>query len=388
MKMICLLAILLIVTSCAPSFNKQDEVVEETQDETSQETAIIPSYNLTEETYRVLLPYKLSKARGVIVNQVANRLDIDELEEGLRGHSKDVFDPEDYYFQEGQYITKDMAYDWLERYEEGEEELGLNPELNIETDEEDADPAELIKEEQNNPKYLSYVLEQNYLTKTEDNVVQLGGVSIGIALKSTYRFQTEIGGPDYYQDIPEDEMLKEANSIAQEVVQRTREIAGLENVPIMIAIYREEAYDSIVPGNFIAKTVVSKGSSSIGDWESIDEEFMLFPSNSAEEKYPDISANLQDFEQDVADYFPNYVSVVGKGFYRDEQLEKLTIEIPVSFNGKAEVIGFTQYIYGLVIDGFQQAHYALEINITSNGQQEALITRSIGEEEPTVHIYH
>ncbi|MRH44570.1 CamS family sex pheromone protein [Aquibacillus halophilus] len=387
LKVFLMIMILLILASCAPSFNKQDEVIEENQDESRQETAIIPSYNISDENYRVLLPYKISKARGVIVNQVANRLDIDEFEEGLMRHSKDAFEPDNYFFQEGQYITQDMVYGWLERYEEGEDELGLNPELNIELDENDPDyTEELIDQEEENPKYLSHILEQNYLTKTDENVVQLGGISIGIALKSTYRFQTEIGGPYYYEDISEDEMLEEANGIAQEVLERIRQIAELETVPVMIALYREESYDSIVPGSFISKTVVSEGSS-INEWESIDEEYVLFPTTTAKENYPDTSANLADFEQDVADYFPNYTSVIGKGFYADEQLQKLTIEIPVSFNGKAEIVGFTQYVYGLVMDGFQ-SHYALEINITSNDRQEGLISRKIGEDEPTVHIYH
>ncbi|MBM7572804.1 CamS family sex pheromone protein [Aquibacillus albus] len=374
-----LLGLLLVLTSCAPSFEQRDEVVEEAPDETGeQETAIIPSYNISEENYRVMLPYKLSKARGVIVNQVANRLDIDELEEGLRRHSKEAFDPDQYYFQEGQYITQDIVYDWLERYDADQEELGLNPEI---------DDASVVEEQRENPKYLSHILEQNYLVKTNENVVELGGVSIGIAMKSTYRFQTEIGGPFYYESIPEDKMLEEGNEIAREVLQRVRQIDGLLDVPILIALYREAAHDSLVPGSFVAKTVVPGDRSSIDEWDRVNEEYMLFPSSAANAKYPDISANLNDFEQDISDYFPNYVSVIGEGFYINEQLRKLTIEIPITFQGKAEVVGFTQYVYGLVMEGFQ-THYDLEINITSSDEQESLITRSAGEDEPVVHIYH
>ncbi|WP_186578444.1 CamS family sex pheromone protein [Aquibacillus kalidii] len=382
-KSLLLLSILLILTSCAPSFNKKEEnVVEENKEDVKQETAIIPSYNLSDDNYRVLIDYKISKSRGVIVNQVANRLDIDQLEEGLRRHSKDTFDTDKYYFQEGQYITEDIVYEWLERYVPKEGELGLNPEIK-KTDNEEEEK----KQQQNNPKYLSHILEQDYLTKTDDDIVRLGGISIGIAMKSVYRFQTEIGGPYYYEKISKEEMMKEANRVAKEVVQRARQIKGLEQVPIMLALYREEAQDSLVPGNFVAKTTVAKGSSSVKDWETIKEKHVLFPSNEAKKDYPDTWANLTDFESDVAEYFPNYVSVIGKGFYVDDQLRKLTIEIPITFNGKAEVIGFTQYVYGLVMEGFQN-HYDLEINITSSDKQESLITREAGEDEAYVHIYH
>ncbi len=386
-----LLLLLLFLTSCAPSFdNQEDEVVDDnTLDDTGQETAIIPSYSVSDQDYQVLLPYKLSQSRGVIVNQIANRLDIDSFEEGLRRHSTNVYDPDDYFFQEGQKITSDVVYNWLERYSEEDDSngnpLGLNPEIDLPVNEEDRDPEQILKEERENPKYLSHILEQDYLVKTEDNAVQLAGISIGIAMKSNYRFETE-DGLYYYEDISMDKMLSEANRIAKEVVTRVREIEGLEEVPIMLAVYREESRDALVPGNFVATATVDNGSNSVGDWESIDEEYILFPSTEATEKDPDTTANLDDFEKDIAEYFPNYVGVIGEGFYIDEQLQKLTLEVPIQFKGKAEVIGFTQYAYGLVMDGFQN-HYDLEINITASDNQESLIFRKAGEEEPTVHIY-
>ncbi|UFT99925.1 CamS family sex pheromone protein [Radiobacillus kanasensis] len=379
-KLILMLVGLLLLTSCAPSFdNSEEDIVEENQDQTNQETAIIPSYSLSEENYRVILPYKLGKARGVIVNQVFNRLDIDELEEGLKRHSKDVFEPDKYFFQEGQYLTEDIVYEWLGSAKPDEEgNQGLNPPL--------AENA-TKKQHQENPRYLSHILEQDYLMKTGEDRVVLGGVSIGLAMKSVYRFQTEIGGPYFFEKISKQEMLSKGQELAQKIVERMRKMEGLSKVPIMVSLYREEAQDSMVPGNFVAKTVVEEGSSSVGDWEEINEKHVLFPSDEASENYKEDANNLSFFEQDIAEYFPNYTSVIGKGFYVNDELQKLTIEIPIQFNGKAEVVGFSQYVYGLVVEGFQP-HYDLEINITSGDQQESLITREAGEEEPQVHIYH
>lgn len=381
-RLLAFLSFFLVLAACAPTFDSNDEVVEDSPiEEIGQETAIIPSYSVADQEYQILLPYKLSQSRGVIVNQVANRLDITSLENGLRRHSTTVFDPTTHFFQEGQQIGSSELYSWLERHSERHEH-GLNPEL-----EDYEDTQDQIEEERDNPRYLSHILEQNYLVKTDDNVVQLAGISLGIAMKSNYRFQTEIGGPFYYEDISEDEMLDEAERIAEEVVQRIRAKDGLQEVPLMIAIYREAPRDGLVPGNFVAKTTVQGGSSTLGSWERIDEQYVLFPSRDAREKDPDLSAVINEFQSDLSTYFPNYVGLIGEGFYQDNQLRKLTLEIPIQFNGKAEVIGFTQYVYGLMMDSFQ-VHYDLEINIKSNDRQESLIVREAGEEEPTIHIYN
>src|SRR5690625_1509151 len=93
---ILLLCTLFMLTSCAPSLNHEDEVLQNEEDSTI-ERSIVPGNQLAEDTYRMILPYRTSEARGVIVDQVSNRVDIDEMEEGLRRHSIDIFDPDDYY---------------------------------------------------------------------------------------------------------------------------------------------------------------------------------------------------------------------------------------------------------------------------------------------------
>ncbi|GAB3043052.1 CamS family sex pheromone protein [Virgibacillus ainsalahensis] len=361
-----LLSTLLIITSCAPNVN-DDEVLQE--DDSEQETSIVPSYQLTDENYRMILPYKTSEARGLITGQMANRVDIDAVEEGLRRHSKAVYDPGEYFFQEGQYITEEMALEWID---------ALNPEVDDDAGEDTY---------RDNPRYLSHILEQNFLTQNEDNSVNLNGISIGLAMKSVYRFQTETGGPYYYEDISEDQMMEKGNQIAQKILEQLRQIEGLENVPIMFAIYREEEQDSPVPGNFVAKTNVAGDSNSIGDWDSINEEVILFPSDEGRENYFEDHEIVTNFGNEIAEFFPNYVGVIGEGFYVNEELQKMTLEIPIDFYGKAEVIGFTQFIYGLVQDMFAN-YYDLEIKVTSSEKLESLIYREAGEDSPTVHVFH
>src|SRR5699024_7251149 len=127
------------------------------------------------------------------------------------------------FFQEGQQIGYSELFSWLERESESSE-FGLNPSADIDDDTATEDKIEIERE---NPKYLSHILEQNYLIRTDDNAVQLAGISIGIAMKSVYRFQTEVGGPFYHEEIEYDEMLAEATTIAEEVVNRLRAKDGL-----------------------------------------------------------------------------------------------------------------------------------------------------------------
>lgn len=399
-----LLGTLLVLTSCAPDL-QEDEVVKEDEQE-EQETSIVPNHQLSKDNYRMVLPYRPSAARGVIVNQVANRLDIDEMEEGLRRLSQEHYDPETYLFEEGQYLSENTVYSWLGREltkDQLEREVntevetlekkqmtvdkdkiredlqqGLNPPIE---DDEDKDAHE------ESPRYLSHILEHNFLVQNDDDTVSLEGISIGLAMKSVYRYQTEVGGPYYYENISKKDMLKQGYELADTVLERVRDIEGLEDVPVMIGIYREEEQSSPIPGNFVAKGFVEGGETSIDNWEDINEKYVLFPSDEAEEDHFDDQQAVNNFGNEVAKYFPNYVGVIGEGLYFNDELKQLTLEIPIEFYGQGEVIGFTQYAYGLVQDIFED-YYDLEVKITSSNQVESFIFREAGEKEPTVHIFH
>ncbi|SFB15305.1 Protein involved in sex pheromone biosynthesis [Lentibacillus halodurans] len=394
-----LLTTILILTSCTPSINNEDEVVQNEDETQQQQNSIVSSHQLSDENYRTILPYRPSASRGVTTNQLGNRVDIDELETGLRRLSKEYFDPEQYFFEEGQYLTSDMLYNWLDTYPTDEQLKTLEQRVEDDTDsfsEADLnarkqalnpplDEDEATKEDyENNPKYVSHILEQNFLKRNEDDTVELVGASIGIALKSTFTY--EVDGNTYHRDISQSEMLEKGKEIAQTVLERVRNIEELSDVPIMIALYREEDQNSPVPGNYVAKTGVEGGQASIGEWETVDEENVLFPSDEGEEKYYDTQQLVQNFGSRIEEYFPNYVGVIGKGFYKDEELQKLTLEIPLEFYGKGEVIGFTQYTYGLVEEMFQD-YYDLEVRITSNEKMESFIYWGAGDNEGTVHIY-
>lgn len=362
-----LFSALLVLVSCTSNV-KEDDKIQSDEESVDEQFSIIPSHQLTEEEYKIILPYRPSKARGAITNQIYNRLDIDEMEEGLRRHSTELYDPEKYLFEEGQYLSTDFIYTLIDE---------LNPEIKDPSKQED---------HEKNPRYLSHIVEQNYLTN-DDGTARLAGISIGIAMKSVYRFQTDIGGPSYYENIPKNTMVSEGKKIAEEVLEHVREIEELENVPILIALYREEKQSSPIPGSFVMKTIVGKDQATIEKWEDINEKNVLFPSSAAKENHYEDHEKVKKFGDEIAQYFPNYVGVVGNGFYINNNLNTLSLEVPISFYGKGEVIGFTQYSYGLVKEIFPE-YFNLEVKITSNDKVESLIYREAGTENPQVHIFN
>ncbi|PGT82497.1 hypothetical protein COD11_14950 [Bacillus sp. AFS040349] len=382
-----------LLTACAPNFGEQEEIVQETEDE-SKETAIIPKYNISDSYYRMILPFKPGEARGLVSQQLNTRLDIDEFETGLMRVAQDTFPTEkEYLYQEGQYLKGDVINSWLKRKLTGKKleetqaeakeddkeyiELGLNPALPEGTD-------NLEQKNKENPIYLAHMLEHNYLIR-KDDTVELGGVVIGLAMNSVYYFKQEDGYAREHK-ISREEILSKGNEIAQEVINRVRKTKGLENVPIVIALYEQEEKSSIVPGNFIAKNVVKQGSNSLSKWEEIDEEYYFFPSTEATSVYRDDAQMFNRFKQDIEEFFPNYTGVIGKAFYKNGELNYLDIEIPMQFYGKAEVVAFTQFVTGKVMDYFPD-YISLEVNIMSNSDQEALVLKEPNQETPTVHIY-
>lgn len=382
---------LLFLTACAPNFGEQEEIVQETEDE-STETAIIPKYNISDSYYKMVLPFKQGEARGLVSEQLNTRLDIDEFETGLMRIAQDTFSTDEYLYQEGQYLTSEVITSWLKRKLTGDAlkqaqaeakendekfvDLGLNPALTGE--------GGLEQQNANNPIYLAHMLEHNYLIQ-EGNTAKLGGVVIGLAMNSVHYFNQEDGYAREHK-ISRSEILSKGKEIAQEIITRVRNTSGLENVPIVIALYEQEKKSSIVPGNFIAKTTVKQGTNNLGKWEDIKEDYYFFPSPEATEDYRDDAQMFNRFKQDIEDFFPNYTGVIGKAFYRNEELNYLDIEIPMQFYGKAEVVAFTQFVTGKIMEYFPD-YMNVEVNIMSTSGQEALILKEPNQEEPTVHIY-
>ncbi|WP_339280370.1 CamS family sex pheromone protein [Lysinibacillus sp. FSL P2-0066] len=364
-----------MLVGCVPSDKKETELTQETQQKEKAETTIIPSIQIDESYYKTLIPYKESASRGLVVSNVYTKYDMKEVESGLMRLSQNEFDTENYYFQEGQYLAESTVSSWLARSSQTED--GLNPPTtDTMTPEERATKA---------PVYLSHIVEQNYLTKTKDNKVKLGGISIGLALNSIYYYQKEQYGEYYEEPISESTLIEQGKKMAAEIVSRLRSRDELKDVPIVVGLFKQQARNQIIPGTYFSYGVAKSGQNNIDEWKGIDENYVLFPTDDSQDVYRDINNNFKNFKQDVDKYFSNYTSVIGTGFYRNKQIQNLSIEIPIQFFGKAEIIGFTQYLTGILINQFDNIH--VEVSVTSVNGPEALIIKKPNDKDPYVHVY-
>ncbi|AQQ52447.1 CamS family sex pheromone protein [Planococcus lenghuensis] len=364
-------AMLLLLIGCTPS-SDEAEVVENEE----AETALIPSIQLDDRYYRTLLPYKESAARGMTVHRLNTRYDIEEAGTGLMRLAQRQFSPDDYFFQEGQQLSADDIRSWLSRESE-DNPVGLNP-ADSRTE------AETAAGERPEPEALAHIIEQNYLVKTDEETIRLGGIAIGLALNSTYYNRTTDG--TYEEEIPRAELEAAGKEIAGEVASRLRQKEGLTNVPIVIGLFEQNGRNAIVPGSYFAVGTVPAGKKEVGNWQEVQEEHIVFPTTEPAETYRETDTAFRNFEQDIEEYFSDFTGVIGAGFYAEGELQELTIEIPVQFYSSTEIIGFTQYVTGLIIDHFPN-NSLIEVSIASENGPEALILRKPGAEDPEVHIY-
>jgi protein involved in sex pheromone biosynthesis len=382
-------SVVLLLAACAPNFQQEDKIVQEEDAETS-EKAIIPKYKISDDYYRTFMPFEPGEARGLVVNNLNTRYDIHEFETGLLRIAQNTFDTNKFVFKEGQYLDSSTVSSWLNRKftKEQLKDRDMKEENNVGLNPVDPGSGDIDTRNEENPIYLAHILEHNYLEEVggKEGTYKLGGVVIGLAMNSIHYYQKEAYGATYETEIPHSKLEAEGKKIAAEVIKRLRKMDDLKEVPITIALFEQKSRSSVVPGNFFAYAEVGKGSSEIGGWQNVKEKYVLFPSEAALQNHREDMTWFQNFKQDVEEFFPNYNGVVGKGFYLDDQLQTLTISIPIQFYGKSEAIGFTQYVTGLVMEHFPD-YVAVEVNVSSVYGQEAVIVRNPNQDEPFVHVY-
>lgn len=390
-----LLLLIVVLTGCMGILEREEDiiVIEETQEQEEQ-VIISPNLNTPENYYRTVLQeggYRHSEARGLVPHAINNRIDINQVEIGLMELASTRFPQSEFYFQEGQYLEGAVINSWLRRFDPELQKYseGLNPPLPKK--EENVDQMEAREQvrlertrHESEPSYFSHLMEHNYLRETENGSIELSGLVLGISLNSVYYYQTEDYGPVYDVQLETEEILEAGKGIASEVLTRVRERDNLANVPIVIALYKEAPRQSIVPGTFIAMTVVEP-EKRIESWETINDAHYFFPSRQATTDHRNDANRFDSFKKDIDGFFDNYAGVVGKGRYKNDQIQELTIDINLQNNGKAEVIAMTQYITDRLKKHFQ-ATLKVQIYLTSLEGAEAIVVRHANE-DPFVHIY-
>ncbi|PGN61741.1 hypothetical protein CN961_09330 [Bacillus thuringiensis] len=389
-----ILSLGLLVSGCSAGADKDEKVAEKSGK--AKEQSVVPKYAISDEYYKTTIPFDGGNARGLVVQGLNSRLDIDEFETGLMRIAKESFNTKDNFLKGGSALDTQVIQMLVKRKRTDAEQkeledklkkdavkfpnIGLNPALGTGSE-------SLEVKNKKNPIYISNILEHDYYVKKGDNSEERVGMVVGLAMNSVQYFNEEHGYPREAA-ISDEKMLAEGKKMAQEILKVIHQKQpDTKNIPITFAIYRQAPKSSLVPGNFVSYANVEKGSETVEDWKQINEKYYLFPSEQAktDNKREDL-ARVSNFKTKLSDYFQgDYTAVIGTGMYRDDELREMKLDIPVQFNGKAEIIGFTQYVAGLVMEYFPN-YMKVQVTIKSVERPEAIIIREAKQDEPLVKI--
>ncbi|MHA6815049.1 CamS family sex pheromone protein [Staphylococcus capitis] len=373
----------------------KDESGSKNSQNTNQVKQIATDKNVQGDNYRTILPFKESQARGLLQDNMANSYNGEDFESGLLTLSKEVFPTNKYLYQDGQYLDKKTINAYLnpkytkkeidkmseneKKSKKANENLGLNPSHNGETDEE-----KIAKQSQ---AYLSNILEQDFYGNNDSKAKNIKGMTIGLAMNSVYYYQKEKDGETYSKKLDDKEIEKQGKQMASEMLSRLRENSDLKDIPIHFAIYKQSGQDSITPGEFIAGATADDGKTKINEWDAIKEKSALLPSSTAEDYNETLNNNFKQFNDNLQSYFSNFTQAVGKVKFINKKPKQLTVDLPIDYYGQAETIGITQYVTEQAEKYFDNID-EYEIRIKDGNTPRALISKSKDDKEPQVHIYH
>ena len=373
----------------------KDESGSKNSQNTNQVKQIATDKNVQGDNYRTILPFKESQARGLLQDNMANSYNGEDFESGLLTLSKEVFPTKKYLYQDGQYLDKKTINAYLnpkytkkeidkmseneKKSKKANENLGLNPSHNGETDEE--------KIAKQSPAYLSNILEQDFYGNNDSKAKNIKGMTIGLAMNSVYYYQKEKDGETYSKKLDDKEIEKQGKQMASEMLSRLRENSDLKDIPIHFAIYKQSGQDSITPGEFIAGATADDGKTKINEWDAIKEKSALLPSSTAEDYNETLNNNFKQFNDNLQSYFSNFTQAVGKVKFINKKPKQLTVDLPIDYYGQAETIGITQYVTEQAEKYFDNID-EYEIRIKDGNTPRALISKSKDDKEPQVHIYH
>lgn len=310
------------------------------EEDNNQEKMYISSIQ-KKETYEIQQPAKLNVARGLIVSNMNNTLNINEIEKGLMNLSVNYFSPSSFYMQEGQYLDKNMIRQWLAR--KTEEGLGLNPPIENST-------GNVLEDEKANPLILSHVLEQNYINKKSGKIE---GIALAISLNEYYDIRvSDDKGLIYTDQVKVDNNNDDVNDvgnygkkIAETIVKDIRKNEAMPNVPIYLTLYQESNKNDILPGIFLAETLIAESKDKIDKWTDIDKKDYTFPSDALYSLDQDTYNKLLSFKEEIQKNFKHLnPKAFGKLRYEDGKLADIKIEVHAPLINDTELIGLLQFI--------------------------------------------
>ncbi|MEX0380346.1 CamS family sex pheromone protein [Leuconostoc sp. MS02] len=307
--------------------------------------------------------YLVSAARGITATSEPNSLDVKHFESSLLDLSKTQFKPNQYIFQEGQYLTSATVNNLLDRKSNNNPD-GLNPEDNGKTD---AD---------RNPIYVQTLTEQDFMTKS-GNDLSLSGIIIGVAMNTQDDYQKEQYGATYKQEISAADRVAYGKRVAPQIIKQVRKQSGVsKNTPIVIAMYANSPSDSLAPGGFYAETRSTQGSNLSG-WTDISDQSIVLPKEATDTSSlgNDENNGFANFKNDVSNFFPNIAGATAVANFKKGTLSGLNVTVTTQFYSQTEIDSFTTYVSQSALK-FLPTNVPIRIVIQTANELQAILIRN------------
>lgn len=384
----------LILSACVDPTGNEEANSEGGQAENSQTVPNTINQNQLGDGYYVPVltedgGYKTSNNRGITLN-LNSGINISLFEKDLMRLSQDYFSTNDYLLQEGQLLTRNKVTNWLGRATEvntedlspeqivdHEENNGLNPAQSPEFN-----PSEgVYNHDARVPNYLQSILEFDFYQEAGSEMPS--GISIGLAM-NTVDYYIDNEYRQWSQTISSEQVLEQGQVMANEIVRRIRKIEGIPNIPIFIGIYEQAARDDLGGGVYVATGISTDGSTTVQNWNTINEERIIFPLEGRDSSEGNAFAN---FQSEVEDFFPDLSGITGQAHYINDRMETLTINIMTQFFGETEMVAFTQYLKQSATT-YLPADLDVEIVVESPQNIEAFLKKDRTESEYFAHVFN
>lgn len=298
------------------------------------------------DDYRMLFidgQYKTSSIRGYTL-ELATVENIAAFETGLMNLSKAEFNPSQFYFIEGQFITNEEMNSWL-AVKSPENLNGLNT-------------------QQDNHMFISTILEQDYMILNQENY-ELSGVSIGLALNPKFSGTS----------LTDDELLAKGKEAVSQLLPLLRAKEGFESIPIMFGLFKQSVDNGLSHGTYLT-TATSHTGTSIARWTNTKLEKRVFP---LEMDKTEEASVFTAFKRNIEKFFPNLNGVVGAVTFANGAMSELDIRITTQFYGQAEMIAFEQFLLEQASATYTASDLAVKIRVETVRGTELIVYKKAGE---------
>lgn len=314
--------------------------------------------NFDDAYYKIATPYKDGVGKNYVVSSMLGNYNSSEVESSLMDISTNYFSINNSLYQEGQFLTDANLKELLD-----DNHLNKTDDINI-------DGVTI------NPKFISYIREQNYLNTNGE----LKGISIAIALNPYQEYQTSTGVYSYKQ-IDENTVLEFGKKQSIELLKKLRNNSKLKDKQILIGLFIQSSPDSILPGSFREIGITTTNEIK---YDSIRYEYQYLNSNYVKEHDTNSYTAFSKTDENITKNNTNtYLS--GKGLYYNEKLKSLEITVVSNYSNKSKIIMLSQMLSEQVVSNFGREPY-VKVYIKVNNETEGLIIKEKNSTKANVHV--